>query len=74
MKPLVKKSCFCQSLDKGARNGAIGNIVIGTVGGIASVIMLIIIEAYKLSGNDEEKYIFGLSYTCKFKLNKLFVN
>jgi hypothetical protein len=60
MKPIINHSCFCQSLEKGAKGAAYGSIGIGVIFFIAAVSVLSVIAAYKLSGNDEEKYLVGI--------------
>lgn len=59
MKPIVKSSCFCQSLENGARGGAKGGIVIGIIMIIASSTMLSIIAYDYASGNRGDGMLFG---------------
>ncbi|KAG5684594.1 hypothetical protein PVAND_013819 [Polypedilum vanderplanki] len=68
-KPIVKKACFCQTLEKGARNGAIGNIFMGVLGTVASIVTLGFIGSYYLTGQSEEKFILGFSYSMLTKIN-----
>jgi hypothetical protein len=68
-KPIVKRACFCQTLEKGARNGAVGNIVIGFLGTVASIVTLGFVWSYYLSGHTDEKFLFGISYSSELVLS-----
>jgi hypothetical protein len=69
MKPIINHSCFCQSLEKGAKGAAYGTIGIGVIVLIAVITMISITAVHLLSGSEEEKYLIGLSYSSEKYFN-----
>lgn len=65
--PIFKNFCFCCSLRKGALNAAYGNIVLGVIGIIVSIVLLCVSGYYHISSSSEIPILFqssGYSKNC----------